>query len=153
MSSLTSNALLAPVMPAGAHASTVRWRRVIGRTHGGTEATIHLEHCELAQVVVAQGFCEVGVGHNLIFSGRSDAIPVKVLSFCTFVKVPSEEIEEGLHLCIECLLSERIYDGVDELAHLVAHCLGRDTGGSGLEVDMACTTDTGIEGVASGIVG
>ena len=42
-----------------------------------------------------------------------------------------------------------VYGG-DETMYLVAHGLGSNASSGSLEVDMTCTTNTGIEGVAAG---
>lgn len=68
MSSLTSRALLAPVMPKGA--SELR-RDGIHRihTHGSTETTIYLEDSKLIEVANILGLGEVGIGDDLIIGG------------------------------------------------------------------------------------
>jgi len=48
------------------------------RTHGGTETAIDLEDRELVEVGRVLGLREIGVGHNLVFSRRLDAVPVTV---------------------------------------------------------------------------
>lgn len=50
------------------------------------------------------------------------------------------------------LLGGGIVDGGDETADLVAHGLGGDAGGGGLEVDVAGATDPG-DGVGAGVEG
>ena len=87
-------------------------------------------------------------------------------------KITRKEVEERLHLGVECLVCRRIQairrdreranimdayllrvgilDGVDEGREFVAHGLGSDTGGGSLEVDVACATDARVEGVALG---
>ena len=50
------------------------------------------------------------------------------------------------------LLRRLVLDGRYETADLIAHRLGCDTGGSGLEVDVASATSTSTEGVAAGNV-
>lgn len=84
----------------------------------------------------------------------------------TLREIPGEEVEEGLHLSVECLAmlgSERgegrvdgthllgggVLDGADETTDLVAHGLGGDAGGGGLEVDVTATANAGIEGITA----
>ena len=52
----------------------------------------------------------------------------------------------GIVRCREAaqyLLRDGVADSLDEIAELVAHGLGRDTGGGGLEVELALTAQTG----------
>lgn len=42
------------------------------------------------------------------------------------------------------LFGSRILDRANEMAKVVAHGLGRDTSGSGLEIDVATATDTRV---------
>jgi hypothetical protein len=85
----------------------------------------------------------------------------------TFCEIAGEEFEKGLHLDIKGLdivvndgeqcQGKRtnlfgggfVYSG-DETMDLIAHSLGSNTGGGGLEVDMTGTANTGIEGVGTG---
>ena len=43
-----------------------------------------------------------------------------------------------------------ILDGGDQGTELVAHGLGGDAGGGGLEIDMGRAADAGVEGIALG---
>jgi hypothetical protein len=72
------------------------------------------------------------------------------LALGAFCEVTGEEIEEGLHLGVECPFGGGVLDGGDETGDLVAHGLGRDAGGGGLEVDVGRPADTSVEGVAAG---
>ena len=96
------------------------------RTHGGTETAIDLEDRELVEVGRILGLREIGIGHDLVFSRRLDAVPVTVkmidgvrsahsvkksLSlrhlqidrFCTLSEITCKKVEECLHLGIERL--------------------------------------------------
>ena len=122
MSSLTSSALFAPVIPR--HSLE---RRCYGgdrgarRTHRSTKTTVDLQHRELLEGRgVALG--KVGVGHDLVLSWRANAVPLTeggkrvsemwasghrtrlhLLLVGTLGEVTREEVEEGLHLGVERL--------------------------------------------------
>ena len=91
---------------------------------------------------------------------------VQIHALCTLGEVSSKEVKEGLHFGIKGLgrrirwtrcergtttypLGCGILDGVDETTDLVAHGLGSDTSGGGLEVDVTAAADTGVEGVGA----
>lgn len=82
--------------------------------------------------------------------GDRDNQDIQILALSAFREVAGEEIEEGLHLGVECPLGSGILDGGDETGDLIAHGLGGDAGGGGLEVDVGRATDAGVEGVAAG---
>ena len=85
-----------------------------------------------------------------------------------FCEIAGEKFEKSLHLDIKRLdivvkdnqkvlggtrtnlFSDWVFYSGDETMDFIAHCLGSNTGGGGLEVDMTCTTNTGIEGVGTG---
>lgn len=48
------------------------------------------------------------------------------------------------------LFSGRIVYGSYETTDFIAHGLGGDAGGGGLEINMTCSTNTGIERVTTG---
>lgn len=95
---------------------------------------------------------------------------VQFLAASAFGEVASEEVEEGLHLCVECLITDDlnhlgdrgyggvgthllglgILDGVDEGRELVAHGLGGDASGGGLEIDVGRAAYAGVEGLCPG---
>lgn len=92
-----------------------------GHAHGCTQSSIDFENSELVQVLRFDRGCQVGVGHDLISSGRLDAFPVAVVrdgqlgddalsrvglqfsALRAFSEVAREEVEERLHLSVECL--------------------------------------------------
>lgn len=47
-------------------------------THGSAEATVHLEHCKLVEVLGVLGGGQLGIGHDLVVSRRLDAVPLAV---------------------------------------------------------------------------
>ena len=91
---------------------------------------------------------------------------VQVLALCALGEIAGEEVEECLHLRVECLsntssrherrgrqkanlLGLRIGDSGNKMANLIAHRLGRNAGGCGAEIDVASASDPRIERVVS----
>lgn len=98
-------------------------------THGGSETTIDLQDSKLVEVL---GVCwrgESGIGNDLVFSRRLDAFPItkigavritigyvdakissQLYTLGAFREITSEEVEEGLHLGVECLRGSMLGD-------------------------------------------
>ena len=89
------------------------------RTHGCSKTTIDFEDSKFVQILGILRLGKVCVGNNLICSGGLDPIPIamtdvrfyfltksnhiQVNAFSALSEIAGEEIEEGLHLCVERL--------------------------------------------------
>lgn len=93
------------------------------RTHRCTETTIDLQNSEFVEVRVILRLGERVIRNDLVIGGRFDAIPIterdpsiksasmmletgmyaQILALGTFGEITREEVEEGLHLRVECL--------------------------------------------------
>ena len=76
MSSLTSSADLAPVIPGRGYQDSAREPEKKSLTHGGTKTAIDLEHGELAEHRVILGLRKGVVCDNLVGARRLDAVPI-----------------------------------------------------------------------------
>ena len=89
------------------------------RTHGCSKTTIDFENSKFVQILGILWLGKVCIGNNLICSGGLDPIPIamtdvrfyfltksndiQVNAFSALSEITGEEIEEGLHLCVERL--------------------------------------------------
>lgn len=158
-------------------------------THGCPKATVDFEDSKLVQDGQVGYLLQSIIWNDLVCSRRFDTIPIavkslvhsdlieeegcsQVLTFRALRQVASEQVEEGLHLSVECLhifisdqwnrdrsqfesretsswkasthfLFLHILDRVNETAELVAHRFGSDTSGGGLEIEVTSATFAG----------
>lgn len=94
-------------------------------SHGGTQAAIELDDCELLEILDRGGLAQVVVLDHLVGLWRSNAVPGEDVALGLVVQVSAEEREEVVHLGLEPLLFGGILDGVAKGVEGVAHLRGR----------------------------